>query len=309
MKTIPIHFAPLQGYTEMPYRNAHARHFGGIDTYHTPFVRLERQTIRSRDRFDISAAGNAGMPVIPQLIGNSLEQVRPILDLFRQEGYSRAELNLGCSFPMITGKKQGAGILAHPDLVAGLLQVVQAYPDIHFSVKMRLGQTSSEECMNLLPLLNDTDLTCITLHPRIGKQQYKGETDLEAFAAFAKECRHPLLYNGDITTVDDIQRITAQFPDLAGIMIGRGLLANPALAWEYQHETTMSPEEKKKRILAMHQEVFQRYEERIEGGEAQLITKMKPFWEYLEPLIGHKPWKQIKKATKRSAYLEAIRTI
>ena len=39
---LPIHFAPLQGYTDAFYRNAHAACFGGIDSYYTPFVRLEK---------------------------------------------------------------------------------------------------------------------------------------------------------------------------------------------------------------------------------------------------------------------------
>lgn len=48
VQTLPIHFAPLQGYTEVFYRNAHATCFGGVDTYYTPFVRLEKE---------VSAAG------------------------------------------------------------------------------------------------------------------------------------------------------------------------------------------------------------------------------------------------------------
>ena len=48
-KTLPIHFAPLQGYTDVIYRNAHAACFGGIDTYYTPFVRLEKGGFRHRD--------------------------------------------------------------------------------------------------------------------------------------------------------------------------------------------------------------------------------------------------------------------
>ena len=43
--TLPIHFAPLQGYTEAAYRNAHAAVFGGIDVYHTPFVRVDLSLI------------------------------------------------------------------------------------------------------------------------------------------------------------------------------------------------------------------------------------------------------------------------
>ena len=42
---LPIHFAPLQGYTDAVYRLAHARIFGGIDTYYSPFVRVEHGEI------------------------------------------------------------------------------------------------------------------------------------------------------------------------------------------------------------------------------------------------------------------------
>ena len=48
MNTLPIHLAPLQGYTEAAYRNAHAAVFGGVDVYHTPFVRIDRGEFRHR---------------------------------------------------------------------------------------------------------------------------------------------------------------------------------------------------------------------------------------------------------------------
>lgn len=44
-----IHLAPLQGYTDLVYREAHARVFGGVDTYYTPFVRLERMAFVIRN--------------------------------------------------------------------------------------------------------------------------------------------------------------------------------------------------------------------------------------------------------------------
>ena len=46
---LPIHFAPLQGYTDAAYRQAHACIFGGIDTYYSPFVRVEHGEIRRKD--------------------------------------------------------------------------------------------------------------------------------------------------------------------------------------------------------------------------------------------------------------------
>ena len=49
---LPIHFAPLQGYTDAVYRRAHARIFGGIETYYSPFVRMEHGEIRRKDARD-----------------------------------------------------------------------------------------------------------------------------------------------------------------------------------------------------------------------------------------------------------------
>ncbi|MGG6498906.1 UNVERIFIED_CONTAM: tRNA-dihydrouridine synthase, partial [Bacteroidetes bacterium 56_B9] len=79
------------------------------------------------------------------------------------------------------------------------------HPDLQFSVKMRLGWENPEESLALLPLLNELPLTHIIMHPRLGKQQYKGEVDLKGFEAFYNECRHPLIYNGGLLTVEDIQ--------------------------------------------------------------------------------------------------------
>ena len=43
-----IYAAPLQGFTEVAWRNAHAQCLGGVDAYYTPFVRLEKGEIRTR---------------------------------------------------------------------------------------------------------------------------------------------------------------------------------------------------------------------------------------------------------------------
>ena len=66
--TLPIHFAPLQGYTEAIYRNAHDAFFGGVDTYYTPFVRLEKGNFRRRDVRGIEPENNGVTHLIPHFI-------------------------------------------------------------------------------------------------------------------------------------------------------------------------------------------------------------------------------------------------
>lgn len=304
-ETLPIHFAPLQGYTDTPYRNAHAAFFGGVDTYYTPFVRVEKGTFRHREVRDIEPENNEVPHLIPQLISPEVDKAEAILALFIEKGYNEVDINLGCPFPILAKRHNGSGILPYPDEVKALLAVVTNHPEIQFSVKMRLGWENADECLVLAPILNDLPLKQITLHARLGQQQYKGEVNQEGFAAFYDACKHPLIYNGDILQVEDIHRIVASFPRLAGVMIGRGLLANPALALEYKENRTLSPDEMKKKLLALHSALFAHYEKRMEGGEGQLLAKMKTFWEYLMPDGDRKAKKTIHKTTSLSKYLQA----
>lgn len=79
---LPIHFAPLQGYTDAVYRRAHARIFGGIETYYSPFVRMEHGEIRRRDVRDIEPDNNPSLHLIPQLIAPDVDKLEHIMSLF-----------------------------------------------------------------------------------------------------------------------------------------------------------------------------------------------------------------------------------
>ena len=70
--------------------------------------------------------------------------------------------------------------------------------------------------------------------------------DREAFRAFYEACERPLVYNGDLLTVADIRKVLGAFPRLKGVMLGRGLLANPALALAFR-EGELSESELKAR--------------------------------------------------------------
>lgn len=310
MKTpnnLPVHFAPLQGYTDAVYRQAHARFFGGVSQYYSPFIRIEHGEIRRKDVRDIDPDNNRFAPLIPQLIASDTAKLEQIMETVLAKGYRQVDINLGCPFPMLAKRHNGSGMLPYPEEVKNLLSTaVQNYPQVNFSVKLRLGWEQPEEALLLLPFLNELPLTHLILHPRIGKQQYKGSVNLEAFEAFYQACRHPLFYNGDLMTVDDINRISGRFPRLAGIMIGRGLLANPALAMEYRQGAPLLKADLAERIESLHQDVFTQYGNLLQGGDLQLLNKMKCFWEYLLPDADRKAHKAIHKAQRLDAYQSAV---
>lgn len=300
-----IYFAPLQGYTEDTFRRTHHMVCGGVEEYFTPFLRLEHGEVRSKDRRDIKAERNAGVPVTPQIICGSGREAAQLIDTVLEEGYDRIDLNMGCPFPLQTRHGHGAGILPHPDAVRDVCDTLQRYPDVAFSVKMRLGLSDKDEWKAILPILNDAPLRHITLHPRIGEQQYRGEADLEAFEAFAQQCRKPLIYNGDLQSAADISKLAARFPMLSGVMIGRGLLARPTLAREYAEGRELPEAEVIAALLKMHDMMHEHYRTFI-PTEAAVLQKLRTFWDYTEPTIGHKAAKKLKKAGNLRNYLAAV---
>lgn len=307
-KSYELHFAPLQGYTDHIFRNAFAKYFGGVDVYYTPFIRIERDGFRRRDVRDILPDLNQVDALVPQILPGTPDEFRLLADLLQENGYQRADINLGCPFPLIAGKRKGAGMLPYPELVKEVLQTIDEYPEMRFSVKMRLGWENAGECVILNDMLNDLRLEHITVHARTGKQQYKGETNPEAFARFFELSRHPLFYNGDLRSVEDIHFILGKFPLLRGVSVGRGLLSSPFVGKSFKENETFSEELRMSTFSAFHEELFSAYSGVLQG-EIQLLTKMKTLWEYFLPETDRKLLKLIKKANKLSRYNEAVRAI
>lgn len=297
--------APLQGLTEATWRNIHSEVFGGVDTYFTPFIRYEYGEIRNKDIRDVERKNNTVPHLVPQLIAATPQEMLPLVQMLTTEGYNEIDINLGCSFPLQMRKRHGAGILPFPSMVEELMQVVKDLPDIRFSVKMRLGRDSKDEWRALIPILNSAPLSHITLHPRLGCEQYRLPADVEEFAAFAGECRHPLIYNGDVLSLRDIEKIETRFPTLVGIMIGRGLLANPALGIEYRRGSELTTSELRELVQAMHDALHCAMAARLQGN-TQLLGKLKPYWEYLLPIIEKKYRKAILKSSTTEKYLAAV---
>lgn len=302
-----IFFAPLQGFTEDAYRRLHSQLIGGVEAYCTPFIRLEHGEVRQKDLRDIRPEWNEGVNIIPQVIASSAEELKTVLS-FIPECYQHIDINMGCPFPLQTRHGRGAGLLPYPEKVKEIADALKDYPNKTFSVKMRLGLEDKEEWRQILPILNEAPLEHITLHPRIASQQYKGDVDLAQFEAFLLTSKHPVIYNGDICSLEDIKRIESLYGErIKGIMIGRGLLARPTLALEY----TQGPMDDR-RVIALTRELHSNllaHYEKVIPGEDQRLQKIRCFWEYMEPLLGRKAWKKVMKAGNMKNYLNAINTL
>ena len=305
---IPIHFAPLQGYTDDVYRRIHQELMGGIHTYYTPFLRMEGGGVRSKDMRDIRPEFNEGVPVVPQIIVKSMKEFEFLTKIVEEKGYDRVDINMGCPFPLQAKHGRGSGLLAHVDIIEEIAKAIASKSELKFSVKMRLGWENTDEWRPVLDILNEIPLEQITLHPRIGTQQYKGTVNMEAFDEFYALCKHPIIYNGDVTSIKDIQNLEEKYPKLAGVMIGRGLLTRPSLASEYVTGVELSWEKRRPVLLDFHDRLKAHYETTA-NSEAQVHSRLRLFWEYMEEELGKKVYKKIMKAGNLKNYLNAVREI
>ena len=303
-----IHFAPLQGYTDFEYRRIHARHCGGVDTYYTPFIRWEKGGIREKDIRDILPENNEGLHLVPQIICADTDEFNRLADAIQELGYGEMDLNMGCPAPMQTKLMRGSGILPYPTRVSALLREMERRPEVRFSAKMRLGLEGKEEWRELSGMLNSSCLKHLTVHPRIGKQMYKGEVDMDAFNEVYSSIHIPIIYNGDVTSMEQVSSLLERYPDLPGIMMGRGLLARPTLAQECLMGKEMPHEERMSILMQMHEDMLG-YCTRKYKVDSQILLHIHAFWEYQESQLERKTWKKIMKAGNMKNYLEAIRKL
>ena len=300
-----IQIAPLQGHTDAAWRHWHNEIYGGGNLYFTPFIRAEHGEMRSRDLRDVTSPLNDSLRLEPQVIFRDMAELDLLLSALAETGVREANLNMGCPFPPQTSKGRGAGFIPNLEEAAKLKETVRKYPGISLSVKMRLGYKDADEWRGILPILNELPLRFIALHPRIARQQYGGQLDLGQFGDFLRESNAPVVFNGEIKTPEDAAAVYERFPGIAGIMLGRGLLARPSLAAEIAGGKEWTPAERIAGMKDFHHELLAHYE-KVLCGDSQILSKIQPFWEFAEPEIGHKAWKAIRKASTLPKYKSAL---
>lgn len=307
---VQLSLAPFQGITDSVYRNIYTKYFSGIDKYYTPFFTgIHKDNSRSLRGEEIDVNCNDVNTLTPQILGNDADEIIRFADQCQAMGYKEINLNMGCPFPRVANKVRGCGLMAEPQRVREIFDKVFNNIEIKFSLKCRLGYFKDTEIEELIESFNTYPFSEIIIHPRIGKQLYSGSADVDRFAEIAPLINRPLVYNGDIFSVDDFKRISEKLQSVDMFMLGRGLLTNPFLADEIKGNNVAS--EDKKEIL--HGFVVSLYLERLRhaGGSPKIIGCMKELWSYMmnsfeEPQTV---WRKIKKINNLEVYEETVELI
>jgi tRNA-dihydrouridine synthase len=303
--------SPLQGFTDYKFRNAFHHFFGGIDTFYSPYIRLNGKfIIKNSYQRDLQVENNTTLKVIPQIITNDADEFLFVAKYVQELGYKELNWNLGCPYPMVTKRGMGSGLINDATKIDAILQKIHNESDIIVSMKMRMGYDAPEEILKVLPILDTYPIKNIAIHARIGKQLYKGGTNLEAFQHCVDNTQHTLYYNGDITSVNAFKELQERFPTIDHWMIGRGLIADPFLPQMIQKNTTEYPKDRIEIFRQFHDRIFNEYDAAL-SGPTPIRMKMLGFWEYFSTAFSdpHKIYKKIKKASNVKTYLIAVEEI
>lgn len=291
-----LYLAPIQGFTNSTFRSYIVQANGNVTKVFSPFVDAKRYRKEGEKVLkDIVKSIDGNQPLVPQVLGSNSEEICSVLNRFKELGFEEANINMGCPFPPVATKQMGSGLIPFPEKIDEILAAAFQV-GIRISVKIRLGWTSSDELEGVIPILNKYDLTEVIIHPRYGKQQYKGEVYLDAFERYAKMLKAPVGYSGDICTVAQLEGLKKRFPFIDSWMIGRGAIANP-LIFKAAEGVAPSRKEVALAVKQLHNLLFDEFSASL-SGPSHLLHKIKPYWDYFEVVFQPDLRQLVKKTVK-----------
>ncbi|MFA8342439.1 MAG: tRNA dihydrouridine synthase [Rhodothermaceae bacterium] len=302
-----LELAPIRGVTDYIFRNIYSKYFSGFDSAMAPFITTFPGTeIKEKVLRDIMPENNEGMRVIPQIIGKNPDEFIVLAKKMKEIGYDEINWNLGCPHKMVAKRGRGSGLLPNPEIIEAFLEkVVPAIPN-RLSVKIRLGRKSVGEVLRLIPVFNKFPLSEVTIHARTGIQMYEGKPYVDIFENIYKDFSAPVVYNGDIFSVQNYNSLSSRFPELEKWMVGRGALINPFLPEIIKGNFEADYKERLSKVTDFHNHLFDAHRTRL-SGPAPLLGRMKEFWNYyaLQFEGYEKPLKKILKSKTIESFWDA----
>ncbi|MBQ2855389.1 MAG: tRNA-dihydrouridine synthase family protein [Oscillospiraceae bacterium] len=289
------YFAPMEGLTDSIYRRAHHKFFSGTDRYYMPFLSptIHRSLTHREDR-ELPLADSVDFHAVPQVLTKVPEDFLWAAQVCLDRGYDEVNLNVGCPSGTVVSKGKGSGMLRDPEQLDRFLDSIFKSSPLPVSVKTRLGLDRADEFPAILEIYNQYPIRELTIHPRVRKQFYNGDVEMDLFDYAVKTSRNPLCYNGDLTSLPQIDELSRKYPGLEAVMIGRGLIADPGMLCGGTNVTAL--ENFMNALLEEYTVSF--------GGARNAMFRLKENWGFLHTRFEgvDRLWKKLRKTTDLEEY-------
>jgi nifR3 family TIM-barrel protein len=235
VRDIPIYgdliLSPMAGFSDKPYRLI-CREYGSAMSY-TEFVSVDgilHFNARTGQMLDFDPSER---PMVFQIFGSDEDKIEAAARQIEELGPDIIDLNMGCSVPKVSGRGAGAALLKEPAKIGRIFARLTRALSVPVTGKIRLGW--DQDSLNYLEVartLEDSGAALIAVHGRTKAQAYNGEANWEAIAEIKQRVSIPVIGNGDVRCVADIDRIK-RHTGCDGVMIARAAIGNP---WIFQRK-------------------------------------------------------------------------
>lgn len=238
-----ILLAPMEGLLDHMLRDTLTQ-IGSVETVQSGFDLCVSEFIRVTNRLlpddcfyrvvpelHNNSRTPSGVPVRVQILGSDPICMAENAAKLAELGAYGIDLNFGCPSKMVNLHRGGAVLLKEPELLCTIVGAVRkAVPsNIAVTAKMRLGYDTPEYAVECAEALSAGGAAEIVVHARTKTDGYKPPAYWEWIAKIREAVTTPIVANGEIWSVADAQRCQA-ISGCTDIMVGRGAIANPALA-------------------------------------------------------------------------------
>ena len=229
--------APMEGLLDWRMRDVLTR-VGGIDRAVCEFIRVTDQLLPPRLFYRVmpellnASRTAAGVPVRAQLLGSDPACLADNAAQLAALGAEGIDLNFGCPAKTVNRHRGGAVLLDEPELLHDIVAAVRrAVPaSLPVSAKMRLGNRCDSNMIEAAQAIADGGACELVVHGRTKLQGYKPPAFWDRIGLIRQAVALPVIANGELWTVGDAQRCRAE-SGCDTLMLGRGMVANPGLAW------------------------------------------------------------------------------
>ncbi len=299
----PLMLAPMQGLTNDALRGYFIETVAP-DLVFTEFVRVQQQSRKRVAKAELAEIGahDSQVPLVVQLIGHNAEALADAAVRVQEVGCQHLNLNLGCPYGRMTTGATGGELLRDPGKLVELLTSLRQAISGSFSVKCRSGYDDPQQIFQLLPIYEECRLDYLILHPRTVEQKYAGRADHELTAEVVQRTALPVIANGDINDAETGQRLLAE-TGVAGLMLGRGALADPLLFRRVRGELpTQVDEVQRRQELSRYLSVLlPLYLERF-CGERQALMKLKDLLNFIPDESLKREFGKLKRANSAARF-------
>ena len=236
-----LFLAPMAGITHSAFRRLLAD-FGGYGALTTEMLSASAFLHENPVQSSFSKRRDCEGFVIYQLRLSGKEDLEAVFAKLEAQNPAAIDLNLGCPAPEIQHQSSGAALFRDFERLKHVLKRIRACYAGTLTVKCRLGDDPErwrEPFLERLKLFEDHDIHAITVHPRFSTEKLKRRARWREFPWIAARTRLPIIGNGDVRSLRDIQENSAYFGPLAGLMLGRIVVQKPWIFREFAGQTPL----------------------------------------------------------------------